>query len=45
MIYEIYQQLQGRAGKRQVKDPQLGLAHNLGGFPSMSIASVAIFGR
>ena len=45
MIYEIYNQLLGRAGARQVKDPHLGLAHNLGGFPSMSIASVAIFGR
>ena len=45
MIYEIYGQLLERAGERQLSSPDLGLAHNLGGFPSMSIASVAIFGR
>ncbi len=45
MIYEVYNQLLGRAGQRQIKDPTLGLAHNLGGFPSMSVVSVAIFGR
>src|SRR5262245_2992583 len=31
MIYEVCQQLWHRAGKRQVPDAQLGLAHNLGG--------------
>ncbi len=45
MIYEIYGQLLERSGERQVSAANLGLAHNLGGFPSMSIASVAIFGR
>lgn len=29
--YEIYLQLTGQAEKRQVKDAQLGLAHNVGG--------------
>lgn len=43
MIYEVYKQLQGNAGLRQVKDPELGLAHNLGGTPSVS--TVAILGN
>ena len=34
MIYEMYLQMQGRAGERQRKDePRFGLTHNLGGFP------------
>lgn len=44
MIYEVYKQLQGKAGERQIKDPKLGLTHNLGGIPPMSICSVGIFG-
>ena len=39
MMYEIYKQLQGKADKRQVKNPKLGLAHNLGGNAGMGIAS------
>src|SRR5438128_1281703 len=31
MIYECVTQLRGEAGSRQVKDPELGLAHNVGG--------------
>jgi len=45
MMYEVYKQLQGKAGERQVKDPKLGLTHNLGGFPPHSVVSVAIVGR
>ncbi len=45
MIYEVYKQLQGKAGKRQVKNAHVGLTHNIGGFPAMSITSVAIFGN
>ncbi len=45
MIYEVYKQLQGKADKRQIKDPKIGLTHNLGGFPSMSVVSVAVFGN
>jgi acetyl-CoA C-acetyltransferase len=30
MLYELYLQLQCRADKRQIKDPKLGLAHNMG---------------
>jgi len=45
MIYEVYKQLQGKAGPRQIKDPRLGLTHNLGGVPYFSVASVALFGN
>jgi len=31
MQYEVYKQLQERSGPRQVKNPRLGLTHNLGG--------------
>ena len=45
MLYEVYNQLLGRCGERQVKDPRLGLTHNLGGLPSASVCSIAILGR
>ena len=35
MMYEIYKQLQGNAGPRQIKDPKFGLADNLGGNAGM----------
>lgn len=44
MLYEMYKQLQGRAGERQIKDPTIGLTHNLGGFPQMNVVSVVIVG-
>ena len=44
MVYEVYKQLQGKAGQRQVKDAHLGLTHNLGGRPGSFTCSVAIFG-
>ncbi len=44
MIYEVYKQLQHKAGERQIQDPHLGLTHNLGGIPSFSVCSIAIFG-
>jgi len=31
MIFECVTQLQGKCGERQVKNPELGLAHNVGG--------------
>jgi acetyl-CoA C-acetyltransferase len=43
MIYEIVTQLRGQAGSRQIKDPELGLVHNLGG-PG-SVACVLVLGR
>ena len=45
MIYENYLQFQGRAGARQLSDPQLGLNHNLGGFPHQNICSISIIGH
>ncbi|HVS76965.1 MAG TPA: acetyl-CoA acetyltransferase [Steroidobacteraceae bacterium] len=44
MAYEIYLQLLGRAGERQLRSPALGLTHNLGGIPNRNVASVAVFG-
>jgi acetyl-CoA C-acetyltransferase len=44
MLYEMYLQLQGRAGARQLSNPTLGLTHNLGGQPMMNVCSVAIIG-
>jgi len=43
MVYEVANQLQSRAGPRQVKDASLGLAHCLGG--PAALACVAILGR
>lgn len=45
MAYEIYNQLQGRAGERQRDKVDFGLTHNLGGAPFNSVAAVAILGR
>ena len=46
MIYEIYLQLQGRAGPRQRHNQAArGLVHNLGGFPHQNVCSIAIVGR
>lgn len=45
MAYEVYTQLSGRAGDRQLKDPRLGLTHNLGGIPNRNITSVSILGH
>jgi len=41
----MYLQLQGRAEDRQLKDPTIGLTHNLGGSPSQNVCSVAIIGE
>ena len=45
MLYEMYLQLHGRAGERQIADPKFGLTHNLGGFPFQNICSISIIGR
>ena len=44
MIYEVYKQLQGKAGPRQLQKADLGLTHNLGGRPGSFTCSVALFG-
>ena len=45
MMYEVYKQLQAKAGPRQVKNPRLGLTHNLGGNAGMGIASCVVLGN
>src|SRR6056297_4328118 len=45
MLYEMYLQLHGRADKRQIEAPRLGLTHNLGGFPFQNICSISIIGK
>jgi len=44
MAYEIYSQLLGRAGQRQVSLPSLGLTHNLGGVPYLGLVAVSLLG-
>lgn len=44
MAYEVYLQLLGRAGERQLVSPSLGLTHNLGGVPYMGVAAISILG-
>ncbi len=45
MVYELYTQIQGKAGPRQVKNADLGLAHCQGGNPTGGFqAAVAIVG-
>ncbi|MBH1965486.1 MAG: acetyl-CoA acetyltransferase [Comamonadaceae bacterium] len=44
MAYEVYNQLLGRAGERQISSPSVGLTHNLGGVPFQGIAAISILG-
>jgi acetyl-CoA C-acetyltransferase len=44
MLYEMYLQLLGRAGERQIENPRYGLTHNLGGRPFQNVCSIAIIG-
>ena len=45
MQYEVYKQLQQKAGPRQVENPRLGLTHNLGGMFWGGIACLSITGN
>ncbi|MEW6531881.1 MAG: acetyl-CoA acetyltransferase [Thermodesulfobacteriota bacterium] len=45
MLYEMYLQLHGRAGERQIENPRYGLTHNLGGVPFMNVCCIAIIGK
>jgi acetyl-CoA C-acetyltransferase len=45
MLYEMYLQLNGRAGERQLKDPKVGLTHNLGGTPMRNVCAISIIGN
>jgi acetyl-CoA C-acetyltransferase len=44
MLYEMYLQLQGRAGPRQLAAPSIGMTHNLGGSPMSNVAAVCVIG-
>ncbi len=41
-IHEIVNQLRGTAGKRQVKDPKIGMTHNGGGILGLDAAAMAL---
>jgi acetyl-CoA C-acetyltransferase len=45
MMYEMWLQLRDEAGPRQIKQPKLGLTHNLGGFPGKCVSFVSVVGR
>lgn len=45
MMYEMWLQLRGEAGERQIENPTLGLTHNLGGAPGKCVSFVSIVGR
>jgi acetyl-CoA C-acetyltransferase len=45
MMYEMWLQLRGEAGERQIPEPQLGLTHNLGGAPGRCVSFVSIVGK
>jgi acetyl-CoA C-acetyltransferase len=45
MLYEIYNQLLGRAERRQLKNMKLGIAHNLGGNPGSFTCSIIALGH
>ena len=45
MLYEMYLQFQGRAGKRQLDNPKIGLTHNLGGTPMQCVSFISIVGK
>ena len=42
-IVEVVEQLRRRGGERQVRDPEIGLAHNVGG-PG-AVACVVVLGQ
>lgn len=45
MMYEMWLQLRGEAGERQIDNPKLGLTHNLGGRPGKCVSFVSIVGK
>jgi len=46
MTYEVYKQLQGKVDnpERQLRNPRLGLIHNVGGNVGIHVSAVTIFG-
>jgi acetyl-CoA C-acetyltransferase len=45
MMYEMWLQLRGEAGERQIDNPKIGLTHNLGGAPGRCVSFVSIVGK
>jgi len=45
MMYEMWLQFRGEAGPRQIKDPKIGLTHNLGGAPGRCVSFVSVVGN
>ncbi|MDY0048408.1 MAG: acetyl-CoA acetyltransferase [Thauera propionica] len=45
MVYEVYLQVLGRAGERQLAKADIGLTQNLGGHPHQNVCAVSIIGR
>ena len=44
MMYEMWLQLRGEAGERQIDSPKIGLTHNLGGRPGKCVSFVSLVG-
>ena len=44
MMYEMWLQLRGEAGDRQIDAPKLGVTHNLGGRPGQCVSFVSVVG-
>jgi len=44
MMYEMFLQLRGEAGPRQIKNPKIGMTHNLGGAPGRCVSFVSLVG-
>jgi acetyl-CoA C-acetyltransferase len=45
MLYEMYLQLLGRAGERQLENPTLRSDPQPGGIPGQNVCSISIIGR
>src|SRR5690606_21037278 len=45
MMFELWLQLRGEAGPRQIQDPKIGLAHNMGGLPGEFVSFIGLFGK
>ncbi len=44
MMYEMWLQMRGEAGARQINNPRVGLTHNLGGAPGRCVSFVSVVG-
>ena len=44
MMYEMFLQLRGEAGARQIEKPKIGMTHNLGGAPGRCVSFVSVVG-